>query len=82
MTWPSPAIAPLTARERGILQLLAEGYASSMISRQLCISQLTVRNHIQNMIGKLGLHSQLEAVAYAHRHNLFSDTAGASNPAS
>ena len=82
MTWPSPAIAPLTARERGILQLLAEGHASSMISRQLCISQLTVRNHIQNLIGKLGLHSQLEAVAYAHRHNLFSYRAGASNPAS
>lgn len=69
-TLPSPAIAPLTARERGVLRLLAEGHASSVISKQLCISHVTVRNHIQNLIGKLGLHSQLEAVAYAHRNNL------------
>lgn len=67
---PAPAIAPLTARERGVLRLLAEGHAASVISQQLCISHVTVRNHIQNLIGKLGLHSQLEAVAYAHRHNL------------
>lgn len=66
---PSPD-DPLTARERGILRLLAKGHASSVISRQLCISPVTVRNHIQHLIGKLGLHSQLEAVAYAYRHNL------------
>ncbi len=61
---------PLTLRERGILRLLAEGYKSSVISRQLCISATTVRNHIQRMNEKLGVHSQLEAVAYAYRHNL------------
>lgn len=72
-TLPSSPITPLTARETGILQLLAEGHAASVISRKLCISHVTVRNHIQNLIGKLGLHSQLEAVAYAHRHNLFPD---------
>ena len=54
----------------GILHLLAEGHASSVISRQLCISLVTVRNHVQHLIGKLGVHSQLEAVAYAYRHNL------------
>lgn len=69
-TLPTPAIAPLTTRERCVLHLLAEGHAASVISQQLCISHVTVRNHIQNLIGKLGLHSQLEAVAYAHRHNL------------
>lgn len=66
---PSP-VDPLTARERGILRLLAAGHVSSVISRQLCISPVTVRNHIQHLIGKLGVHSQLEAVAYAYRHNL------------
>lgn len=60
----------LTARERVILHLLAEGLACSVISQQLCISLVTVRNHIQHLIGKLGVHSQLEAVAYAYRHNL------------
>lgn len=69
-TLPTPAVARLTERERGVLRLLAEGHASSVISKQLCISHVTVRNHIQNLIGKLGLHSQLEAVAFAHRHNL------------
>jgi len=61
---------PLTARERGILRLLADGHVSSVISRQLCISPVTVRNHIQHLIEKLGVHSQLEAVAHAYRRNL------------
>jgi len=66
---PSPD-DPLTVRERVVLHLLAEGHASSVISQQLCISPVTVRNHIQHLIGKLGVHSQLEAVAYAYRHNI------------
>lgn len=65
---PSP-LDPLTMRERGILRLLADGHKSSVISRQLCISIVTVRNHIQHLNEKLGVHSQLEAVAYARRHN-------------
>lgn len=69
-TLSPPPVDLLTARERGILRLLAGGHSSSVISRQLCISHVTVRNHIQHLIGKLGVHSQLEAVAYAYRHNL------------
>jgi len=69
-TLPTSALAPLTVRERGILRLLAEGHKSSVISRQLSISAVTVRNHIQHLNEKLGVHSQLEAVAYAYRHNL------------
>lgn len=67
---PTPAHALLTVRERCVLHLLAQGHGSVVISKQLFISHATVRNHIQNLIGKLGLHSQLEAVAYAHRNNL------------
>jgi DNA-binding CsgD family transcriptional regulator len=70
MTLPSCPVDPLTVRERGILRLLAEGHKSSAIARQLCISAVTVRNHIQHLNKKLGVHSQLEAVAYAYRHNL------------
>lgn len=69
-TLPLSPLDPLTVRERGILRLLAEGHKSSVISRQLCISAVTVRNHIQHLNEKLGVHSQLEAVAYAYRHNL------------
>lgn len=61
---------PLTAREQNILQLLAEGFSAATISRDLCISRATVRNHIQHILAKLGLHSKLEAVAYAYRRHL------------
>ncbi len=63
-------VFPLTAREQKILQLLAEGCAAAAISRELCISRATVRNHTQHILAKLGLHSKLEAVAYAYRRGL------------
>ncbi len=67
----SPAhLSLLTAREEEILQLLAEGLAVSVISQLLNISRVTVRNHLQHIQSKLGVHSQVETVAYAYRHNL------------
>lgn len=62
----------LTAREHEILQLLAEGVRTTVISQLLHVSPVTVRNHIQHIESKLGVHSQLEAVAYAYRNNLVS----------
>jgi len=59
--------ARLTRRELEILQLLAQGLSNDVISRQLYISPTTTRNHIQNILGKLGVHSKLEAVACAVR---------------
>ncbi|MDO8736662.1 MAG: response regulator transcription factor [Thermoleophilia bacterium] len=61
------AMVRLTRRELEILQLLARGLNNDVISRQLYISPTTTRNHIQNILGKLGVHSKLEAVAYAVR---------------
>lgn len=61
------AVVRLTRRELEILQLLARGLNNEVISRQLYISPTTTRNHIQNILGKLGVHSKLEAVAYAVR---------------
>lgn len=60
----------LTPREREILDLLAQGHSTTEIARRLYLSQVTVRNHVQHLIAKLGLHSQLEAVAYAYRNDL------------
>jgi two-component system nitrate/nitrite response regulator NarL len=34
------------------------------------VSPATVRNHVQNVLAKLGVHSRLEAVAYANRHRI------------
>jgi PAS domain S-box-containing protein len=52
----------LTSREREILRLVAGGLTTSTIASKLCISQTTVRNHIQHILAKLGAHSRLEAV--------------------
>lgn len=60
-------VTRLTRRELEILQLLARGLTNDVISRQLYISPTTTRNHIQNILGKLDVHSKLEAVTYAVR---------------
>ena len=60
----------LTPRERDILTHLARGKSVSTIADELSISTLTVRTHIRNLLSKLGVHSRLEAVAYAIRNGL------------
>ena len=60
----------LTAREREILKLLAEGLGARVIARLMRISMVTVRTHVQHIEAKLAVHSQAEVVAYAYRHNL------------
>lgn len=61
------AMTRLTRRELEILQLLARGLNNEAISKQLYISPTTTRNHIQNILGKLDVHSKLEAVTHAVR---------------
>lgn len=58
-------LARLTARESHILRLLVEGQRSDAIAERLVISRPTVRTHVQNLLAKLEVHSQLEAVALA-----------------
>ena len=62
--------AELTPRELEVLQLLAEGMTQAQIARQLVISPRTVGTHIQNLLGKLDVHSRAQAVAFAHRAGL------------
>lgn len=63
-------VSRLTGRENEVLQLLAEGISLASIGKRLLISLTTVRNHMQHIQKRLGVHSQTEAVAYAYRHNL------------
>jgi DNA-binding NarL/FixJ family response regulator len=58
----------LTDREREILALLAQGMRNEDIATQLYISPQTVQTHVRNILGKLRVHSKLEAVAFAVRH--------------
>jgi DNA-binding NarL/FixJ family response regulator len=67
----------MTRRELQVLALLAEGASTAEIAERLCISTNTVRNHVQNLLGKLGARSRLEAVAIAGRRGLVS---GAPDP--
>ena len=60
----------LTAREQEILQLLGEGLSNAAIAARLVVSVHTVRNHVQNLLSKLGAHSKLEALAIALREGL------------
>ena len=60
----------LTEREHEVLQLLSEGATSARIADRLSISRNTVRTHVQSVLGKLGVHSRLEAAAFAVRHGL------------
>ena len=63
-------IEPLTPRELDVLRALTEGLSTPEICERLFISPNTLRTHVQNIMGKLRVHSKLEAVAFALRHRL------------
>lgn len=60
----------LTGRELEILEAIADGQTSKEIGEKLYISENTVKNHVRNILDKLGLRSRNEAVMYAIREEL------------
>lgn len=60
----------LTAREVEVLGMLTAGRSTPEISGRLHISTLTARNHIQNILEKLEVHSKAEAVAFAFQQRI------------
>jgi DNA-binding NarL/FixJ family response regulator len=64
------AIEQLTPRELEVLQALAEGLGSQEIAQRLNISVRTERNHISNILSKLGVHSRIQALVFALRHGV------------
>jgi DNA-binding NarL/FixJ family response regulator len=70
---PPPGIVVqgrLTAREREILQLLAEGDSSKDVAATLALSTKTVETHRSNIMRKLNCHSVSQLTLYAIRNNL------------
>jgi DNA-binding NarL/FixJ family response regulator len=65
-------IRRLSGREREIVQLLVHGASTQDIADQLFLSTHTVRNHVRNILGKLGAHTKLEAIVKATRLGLIS----------
>ena len=64
----------LTAREREVLMLLAEGRTNDQIADGLFMSPKTASVHVSRIITKLGVANRTEAAAYAHRHGLASSS--------
>jgi two-component system, NarL family, response regulator YdfI len=62
--------APLTAREREIVELMADGANNRVIASRLAISRHTVKFHVASILAKLGARSRTEAVALALRRGV------------
>jgi DNA-binding NarL/FixJ family response regulator len=62
------AFAALSARERQVLALIADGMSNSAIAEHLNISERTVRNHASNVFDKLGVWSRAQAIVFARDH--------------
>ena len=69
---PVSAYVVLTAREREVLQLMAEGKTTMQIAGSLKVSSKTVEAHRKQIMNKLGLHSVAELTKYAIRQGLTS----------
>ena len=61
---------PLSEREREVIALIARGLTNREIAESLVISEKTARNHVSNILDKLGLTRRSEAAAYAVRHGI------------
>ncbi|MEE6260477.1 helix-turn-helix transcriptional regulator [Plantactinospora sonchi] len=75
-TVPGPEL--LTAREREVLRLVAEGHSNSRIAQLLYISPKTASVHVSRIIAKLDVANRIEAAAVAHRLGLLEDQSGQS----
>ncbi len=63
-------VEDLTEREREILRLVTQGASNREIGETLFITEGTVKNHVSNILSKLGLRDRTQAAVYAHEHGL------------
>ena len=67
---PSRSKPLISAREKDIVQLVAQGFRNKEIGEKLFISEQTVKNHMHNIFDKLGVSDRLELALYAIHHRL------------
>jgi DNA-binding NarL/FixJ family response regulator len=66
-------LAQMTAQERKILALVAEGQTNKEIAAQVFLSDKTVKNYVSSILAKLNLQRRAQAAAYVARHHLPGD---------
>ena len=62
-----PLLASLTAQERRILDLIAEGKTNRQIAEVMYLAEKTVKNYVSNLLSKLGMERRTQAASYATR---------------
>ena len=63
----NPAFSALTARERDLLELIAQGRDNAQIAAALALSEKTVRNHITRIFSKLDVENRPQAIVMARK---------------
>lgn len=63
-----PALAPLTAQERKILEHIGEGMTNRQIGEVMFLAEKTVKNYVSSLLAKLGMERRTQAAVFAAKH--------------
>jgi len=68
-TTEDPRLAGLSAQERRVLDLLADGLTNRQIAAEMFLAEKTIKNYVSNLLAKMGMSRRTEAAVYAARHS-------------